>query len=145
MSLRRFWIAVASRNHVMKGVEGGFAQVCHGKCSPLKRMRQGDGLIYYSPRLEFDGKEPCRAFTAIGRIVDGQAYEIDMGAGFIPFRMNVAFLNCIDAPIESLIDQLSFIKNKKRWGFPFRVGHFEIARVDFDLIAMAMEVPESEP
>jgi hypothetical protein len=75
MRERRLWIAVASRNHVMKGVAGGFAQFCHGKCSPLQRMQAGDGLIYYSPRLEFDGKKPCQAFTAIGRIVDGRVYE----------------------------------------------------------------------
>ena len=27
----RYWIAVASREHVMLGVDAGFAQVCHGK------------------------------------------------------------------------------------------------------------------
>ena len=26
-----YWIAVASREHVRRGVAGGFAQVCHGK------------------------------------------------------------------------------------------------------------------
>ena len=140
MSERCFWIAVASRNHVAKGVEGGFAQVCHGKCSPLQRMRAGDGLIYYSPRLEFNGKEPCQAFTAIGRVVDGNVYEFDMGAEFVPFRTNVEYLPCSEAPIAPLLDQLSFIRDKKRWGFPFRSGHFEIQRNDFDVIATAMGV-----
>ncbi|MGG1220830.1 EVE domain-containing protein, partial [Priestia endophytica] len=27
----RYWVGVASRDHVMKGVQGGFAQLCHGK------------------------------------------------------------------------------------------------------------------
>jgi len=144
MRERRFWIAVASRNHVMKGVAGGFAQVCHGKCSPLQRMQARDGLIYYSPRQEFDGTEPCQAFTAIGRIVDGRVYEFDMGEGFTPFRTNVAYSDCTEAPIEPLLDLLSFIKSKKQWGFPFRTGHFEIVRSDFDVIAAAMGVRDGE-
>jgi len=37
--------------------------------------------------------------------------------------------------ILPLVDQLSFIKNKKYWGYAFRYGHFEIPEVDFKLIA----------
>ncbi len=64
----RYWIGVSSKEHVMRGVQGGFAQVCHGKAGPLKQMQPNDWLIYYSPTLEFGGKEPCKAFTAVGRI-----------------------------------------------------------------------------
>lgn len=34
----KFWIGVVSENHVKRGVEGEFCQVCHGKGGPLKRM-----------------------------------------------------------------------------------------------------------
>ncbi|MDQ7862723.1 hypothetical protein RCO48_21920 [Peribacillus frigoritolerans] len=34
---KRYWIGVASRDHVMKGIDGGFAQLCHGKEAPLKK------------------------------------------------------------------------------------------------------------
>lgn len=27
----KYWIGVASRNHVVKGVQGGFVQLCNGK------------------------------------------------------------------------------------------------------------------
>jgi hypothetical protein len=43
-----------------------------------------------------------------------------------------------EAPIRPLIDRLSFIRNKGRWGQTFRSGHFEIHREDFELIASAM-------
>lgn len=33
----KYWILVASREHVLKGESGGFIQVCHGKCAPLKK------------------------------------------------------------------------------------------------------------
>ena len=142
MNLHHYWIAVASRDHVLKGKSGGFAQVCHGKCHPLQRMQAGDGLVYYSPRLTFDGKAPCKAFTTIGKIIDGQVYQHDMGDGFVPYRMNVSFFESVEAPIELLLDQLSFIKDRKRWGYPFRTGHFEIPELDFKLIALSMKVNE---
>jgi hypothetical protein len=50
----RYWIGVVSESHVKLGVEGGFAQLCHGKSAPLRRMREGDWLIYYSPAHQFE-------------------------------------------------------------------------------------------
>ena len=35
----RAWVGVVSRAHVLRGVEGGFAQLCHGKHAPLSRDR----------------------------------------------------------------------------------------------------------
>ena len=64
----RYWIGVASRDHVARGVAGGFCQLCHGKAQPLQRMSAGDWIIYYSPKEEFDGNTPCQRFTAIGEI-----------------------------------------------------------------------------
>nr|WP_315485999.1 EVE domain-containing protein [uncultured Undibacterium sp.] len=43
------WIAVACAEHVAIGRELGFMQVCHGKASPLRRLRAGDKVVYYSP------------------------------------------------------------------------------------------------
>ena len=38
LNKKRFWIGVASKEHVKLGVAGGFSQLCHGKAQPLKRM-----------------------------------------------------------------------------------------------------------
>lgn len=62
--MTRYWIGVASREHVHRGVKGGFAQVCHGKPGPLERMAEGDWIIYYSPTVEFGGQ---RALSIIHR------------------------------------------------------------------------------
>ena len=40
--MNRAWIAIASAEHVRRGVAGGFAQVCHGKAAPLRRLAPGD-------------------------------------------------------------------------------------------------------
>ena len=45
MSARRFWIGVASANHIARGLAEGFMQVNHGKQAPLKRLQPGDVVI----------------------------------------------------------------------------------------------------
>lgn len=136
--MTRYWIAVASREHVQRGIHGGFAQVCHGKPGPLKQMSRGDWILYYSPVIHFGEPEICRAFTAIGIIKEGEPYPFAMSNDFTPWRRNVHFLSAQEAPIAPLIEKLSFIKNKKKWGFLFRRGCFEILENDFNLIAEAM-------
>lgn len=138
--MTRYWIGVASCEHVQKGIAGGFAQVCHGKPGPLKRLSKGDWMIYYSPTLHFGEKDPCRSFTAIGKISDGDPYVFTMSKNFNPWRRDVEFLPSQIVPIEPLLEKLTFIKNKKRWGFPFRRGCFEISKADFLLIAKAMGI-----
>jgi EVE domain len=134
----RYWIGVVSKTHVERGVSGGFCQLCHGKAAPLKRMAKGDWLIYYSPKIDFEGDEAYQKFTAIGRIADECAYEFAMTKDFVPFRRDVAYAKATRAPIRPLLEKLSFIKDPRRWGYAFRFGHFEIAKQDFDVIATAM-------
>jgi len=140
MSEQKYWIGVASQDHVAKGQEGGFCQLCHGKSYPLKRMRKNDWIIYYSPKKIFKEKTPHQKFTAIGRVVSNEVYQFEMAEGFIPFRKDIEFVAAREADIRPLIDELDFIRDKKRWGYKFRFGHFEISKRDFELIALAMGV-----
>ena len=57
-SVTKYWVGTVSKEHVLVGVKGGFCQVCHGKKGPLARMKEGDWLIYYSPKESFGGDEP---------------------------------------------------------------------------------------
>ncbi|CNI55989.1 Uncharacterised protein [Yersinia massiliensis] len=54
------WIAVASAEHVRIGRVGGFMQVCHGKATPLRRVKPGDRIAYYSPTLKFGSNKNYR-------------------------------------------------------------------------------------
>jgi hypothetical protein len=63
----RYWIGVASREHVLGAVKGGFAQFGHGKPAPAKRPATGDWIIYYSARAKFGEPTPCQRFVAIGK------------------------------------------------------------------------------
>jgi EVE domain len=137
---KRYWIGVASRDHVMKGVAGGFCQLGHGKAAPVKRLSPGDWIVYYAPREKMGEGEPVQAFVAIGKIKPGEPYEGDMGGGFHPTRRDVAFLKSKDAPIRPLLDVLSFTKGRTSWGYAFRRGSFAISEADFHVIAKAMGV-----
>jgi hypothetical protein len=137
----RFWIAVASREHVKRGEAAGFCQVCHGKQRPLERMKPGDWVVYYSSVDVFGGSTPCQKFTAIGEITGEAVYQFRMSDDFTPYRRAVTFHPCVETPIRTLVDRLSFIRNKQRWGFMFRFGLFEIPQRDFDTIRQHM-LPE---
>jgi EVE domain-containing protein len=136
--IHKYWMLVASKNHVTRGVEEGIAQACHGKAHPLKRMNVGDGIIYYSPKLEFEKNISCQEFTAIGLVSGEEVYPYDMGNGFIPYRRNIKYANAHPVQIKPLIGKLQFITNKKQWGYKFRFGAFEISEIDFQLIAKEM-------
>jgi hypothetical protein len=135
---RNFWIGVVSKNHVAVGVHGGFTQLNHGKAGALERMRAGDGFAYYSPRTEYPDGLPLQAFTAIGRIRDGNVYQAVQDDGFTPYRLLVDYLPAQDAPIKPLIESLSFIRSKTHWGAAFRFGHLRVPEDDFARIASAM-------
>src|SRR5262249_44647441 len=136
---RGHWINTVSRDHVVIGVKGGFTQAGHGKQTGLKRLAQGDLIVFYSPRTSMGTGAPLQAFTAIGRILDEVPYQAAMSPSFHPWRRRVAFVPSETAPIEPLIEDLSFIRDKQRWGFPFRRGLFQIEEADFLRIASAMK------
>jgi hypothetical protein len=62
--MSRYWVGVASRDHVEKAVQGGFFQAKHGREGPVKRMSKGD---YVCSTRRGDA---VQAFTAIGEVVD---------------------------------------------------------------------------
>ena len=140
---RQFWVGVVSREHVQRGVEGGFIQLNHGKKAPLQRMRAGDGLVMYSPRTSYPSGESLQQFTAIGVVVTGQTYQVEMADDFKPYRVDVSFFESTEATIRPLIEQLSFIKNKTRWGATFRFGYIKVPAADFALVAKAMGVDDA--
>jgi len=140
MGETRYWIGVASREHVRRGVAGGFCQLNHGKAGPMRLLSPGDWIVYYSPREFMNKGEPVQAFTAIGEIAEGEPYVGEMGGGMEATRRDVRFLKAKDAPIRPLLDTLSFTRGRASWGYAFRRGSFAIDEADFRVIANAMGV-----
>ena len=134
----RYWIGVASREHVRLGIKGGFAQFGHGKLAPARRLSQGDWVIYYSPKVKFAEAERCQKFVAIGQVTDGKPFQVEQFPSFKPWRRKIRYERATEADVRALIGRLSFIKNKTKWGAAFRFGFFEIGKSDFRAIATRM-------
>jgi EVE domain-containing protein len=132
------WVGVACAEHVRRGRGGGFMQLGHGKAAPLRRVKPGDRIVYYSPTVTLGGKDKLQAFTAIGTVKDREPYALDMGKGFKPYRRDVAWATAEEAPIHPLLDKLALTAGKPNWGYQFRFGLLPISEADFLLIAAAM-------
>ncbi|MEG0286308.1 MAG: EVE domain-containing protein [Vagococcus sp.] len=129
--MRRYWIGVVSLNHINKGIESSFIQLCHGKESPLKRMSEDDVIIIYSPKIDLYSKDKYQCFSAIGRLVDNKITQVEMASDFHPFRRNVDFIeNIKPVSIHGIKDSLEFIEDQRYYGAKFRYGHFEISKED---------------
>jgi hypothetical protein len=132
------WIAVASAEHVRRGRGEGFMQVCHGKAAPLRRVKPGSRVVYYSPAETFGSANRLQTFTALGVVRDGEAYQVDMGGGFEPFRRDIDWLESRAAPIKPLLDRLELTQGRRNWGQAFRFGLVAISVQDMTVIAEAM-------
>jgi EVE domain len=145
--MKRYWVVVASADHVARGVAGGFVQACHGKRGPLRRMNPGDGVLCYSPTVAFGGKERLQAFTAIGVVDARDAYIADMGGGFRPYRSDIVWMSAQAASIRPLVDRLGLTRGRTNWGGVFRFGFCAIGWDDFVVVAAAMgvDLPHGSP
>ncbi len=139
----RNWLAVASAEHVEIGRTGSFMQVCHGQATPLRRVKPGDRVVYYSPNRIYTpshaqrGKDRLQAFTALGTVREGRIYQADMGFGFRPFRRDVDWHEAATVPLAALQARL-VLTQEKNWGYRLRRGLVEIATDDMAAIAEAM-------
>ena len=137
-----FWVGVASREHVQAAVAGGFCQFSHGKEAPLRRLKPGDRLIYYSPREKIRDGEFLQAFTAIGKVLEGDPQQVTSTGCLQPYRRNIQYFQARDASIRPLLPALSFSQGKASWGAILRRGLFPISLNDYNIIVDAMGVTD---
>jgi EVE domain-containing protein len=138
MDPHHYFIAIAPRDALDAAVAAGYVEVNHGKAAPLERMRNGDALLFYSPR-ESEGGNALQAFTALARIRGDALYQAGVeGDSERPFRRPADYLDVQPVLIRPLIDALAFIRNKAQWGAPLRFGFVQVSRADFACIAQAM-------
>ncbi|MBV7435483.1 EVE domain-containing protein [Cardiobacteriaceae bacterium TAE3-ERU3] len=130
----QYWLAVACAEHVTVGVAGGFMQVCHGKQAPLKRIKRGDKVVYYSPSVVMGKADGLQSFTAVGEVVNDHPYQVEMSAGFKPFRRDVCWQPFAPLAIRALLDELSFTRGRKNWGYMLRFGLLKIEEADWQCI-----------
>ncbi len=133
----RYWLGVVSRAHVRRGVERGIAQIGHGKQNGLRRMSEGDWLVYYSPREGIREGEVVKGFTAIGKLPDDEIWQAADG-DFKPWRRRVDYRpDAREIPISELSHELELTASPN-WGYSLRRGLLELSSKDFAVIDAAM-------
>ncbi|HEU0166115.1 MAG TPA: EVE domain-containing protein, partial [Thermomicrobiales bacterium] len=137
---RRNWLAVASADHVARGVREGFMQVSHGKLAPLRRIGADDLIVYYSPSTEMGVKDGLQSFTAIGRVRPGDPYQGEMSPDVAAFRRDVEWFPSRSAAIRPLLAALAITSGHANWGYRLRFGLQAIGDEDLRLIATVMGV-----
>ncbi|AMB57628.1 hypothetical protein AWU67_00765 [Microterricola viridarii] len=143
----RYWLGVVHREHVLRGVELGIAQLNHGTKQAVSRLREADGLIYYSPKVSGPDGAALREFTAIGRVADDTVFQDpdgvvmtnSFGEPYRPWRRRVDYDPfAVAAPIRPLIPVLDFTSASSNWGFQLRRGLIELSRHDYEVIKAQM-------
>lgn len=130
-STLRYWLGVASKDHVALGVADGFCQLCHGKKAPLQRMRKGDHILYYSPKQEFRSRRPYQAITACGVVTGDVVYQYEMFPGFVPYRRDIEW----QEPIREVpLDILRTLPGWSEVAPKLRFGHVELPSELFQAI-----------
>ena len=135
-----YWINCISKDHVLSGVESHFTQAGHGKPDPLKPLRKGDLVAFYSAGTTYRKGELIQCFTAIGKVADDKPFHVEVSKEFRPWRRKMEYLRVADVPIRPLIADLDFIEDKDNWGMPMRRGLFEVSAEDFAKISTAMKL-----
>jgi EVE domain len=135
------WLAVVSAEHVEQAVRLGIVQTNHGKRPGLDRMSPGDWLVYYSAQQRLGEKSPVQAFTAIGRIADGEPWQAEPQGPegrFRPWRRRVDYrADARWAPLADLRDRLALTADPN-WGNRLRRGLLALEGSDLAMIHDAM-------
>lgn len=137
-----FWITILTQDNVRKCQAGGYLQGDPKSAADLDALSKGDFVIFYAPRTLFRNGAPLQEFSALGVVKDDRTHgDPDLGE---PVRRKLDFLSAKPAAIQPLVEKLSFIPDKERWGLPFKRGLFQIKQVDFRVIseAMGIEAPQ---
>lgn len=137
-----FWMGVASAQHARAGRDGGFAQLGHGKHIAVKSLRNGDWIVYYSPREGMGEGEAVQAFTTIGRVTSDAPYQVEQAMNFNPYRVDVDYLkDAKPAPLKPLLQKLKMTRDLgNKWGMVMRGPKRRLDEEDMRRIAEAMGV-----
>lgn len=59
--------------------------------------------LFITPKINFKESSPHQKFTAIGKIIDEDVYQVNKGNDFVPFRRNIEFSPTIETPVKPLV------------------------------------------
>ena len=135
-----FWLCCVTQDNLNVALEAGVIGFKEHVGKNLARAGIGDKLIFYVSREQFSSNIPVRKCFGIAVIKESLYISSKRlwPNGLFPYRINIEVLSRNSARVETLIPNLSFIKNKKNWGSAFFPSVRQISPIDFELISRSM-------
>ncbi len=122
----RYWLHVADCDEC--DPEKGIISFKERWKDTLSKVGNGDQVIIYLTRKS--------EFAGLGTVIDG--YSLDERDADNPYKLLLKSVKVKPVKAKSLVPQLSFITNKKRWFVHFNKALYEIPKVDFEQIKTAL-------
>ncbi|MDT9594135.1 hypothetical protein RDV89_13715 [Nocardioides zeae] len=128
------WVCVISRGDAHLAQQEGRLRLPASSEARARRLSAGDGVLLYSPREGNRSGPRVRRFTAVGRVRDDGAYQVD-GDVHRSWCRDVDFEEIEgEAEAEPLIERLSFVRPGPGWGVVFRPGFVAVQADDFEVV-----------
>lgn len=139
---QHYWVTNAAQEHVNLVRQKGYTQLNMGPREPLKKMNQGDWIIYYSPTVLFQCPDTaCHTFTAISCLTDNHIYQ--QPTNHERWRRNVQYFECKPHHVQHFHHSVDFMKQYEDWLDALLEPIFEISRNDFATIANKIIIPSN--
>lgn len=137
------WIVVTTEDNFAISIKHNIIGVSFWRRSILMSVKKGDNLVFYITRKRAGYRYPhervCE-FASIGVVVgtpfesQEEIWEGPPGEVY-PYRVQVKiYKSKTRVRVSKVVNQLSFIKNKERWGVSFLASMREISDNDFKTI-----------
>jgi DGQHR domain-containing protein len=126
---KKAWLLTATlENWEIAQKNGVFG--CHGNNGFLDKIRKGDQYTAFIPKVGFVGYGTITGeyFVSNFKLWEDKMYSHR-------FQVSTPIISGKVVPPASIVDDLSFVTHKKKWGIFFRAGMREIPLSDFNLIS----------
>lgn len=152
--MTRVFLITASRDHLERGIANGFIQ--QKRPNRIENIKKGDKIVLYASKIKYESQSKlnkCNQIVGIGTATNDDFLLMDatqMAESLSIPTTNISkdkiFYRKTDIEydqdfkpkdIKDLIPELSFVKNKTKWGFYFMSGFREIPLQDFHKIKEA--------
>ena len=139
----RNWVIVTSQDNFEKTVASGLIGVTSVRRAALQRAQEGNRLVFYLVRklaIKKDPRQHLGELAGIGKVA-GKSFEsrepIWSGEGdeVFPHRLPVKVKKGKRrVRVINIKDQLSFLRDKARWGGFFLASFRELPDEDYEVI-----------
>ena len=98
------------------------------KESTIEPNEKGGLSSVLQPQVSAEWSGKAAGLTAVGKILDDTAYQVEMFEGFFPFRRDVSYYQPVkDCPIEQVRPHPEW----RQYASQIRYGHFEVSKEFF--------------